>query len=150
MVTNQYPERVEFQQIGESGCASQDQRENRDQAAIARARSNANLRPFRKGVSGNANGRPKGESLTAVLRRVLDEVGKNGKTNAEMIARALVTAAKRGNVKAFSLIADRVDGKVPNKIEGVDAVPQKIIFEWVEKGLAGEGEEERASVFDDA
>ena len=80
--------------------------------------------------------------MTSVLRRLLDEVSAYGKTNAEMIARALIEAKKRGNVKAFNSIGDRVDGKVPNKNEGSEGGPMKIEVVWVNKGLAGEGEEE--------
>lgn len=84
--------------------------------------------------------------MSAILRELLEEVQKSGrgkgKTQAEAVGRALINAAKKGNVKAFNALADRVDGKVPNKIEGADGGPVKIEVVWVKKGIGGEGEEE--------
>jgi hypothetical protein len=44
------------------------------------------------------------------------------------LAKAIIKAAKRGNVKAFDSIADRVDGKVPQAValHGEDGAPLEI------------------------
>lgn len=69
-------------------------------------------RKFKPGESGNPLGRPKGESLVAILRQVLAERDpRTGLTNGEMIVRALIKRARRGNIEAFRAIADRVEGR---------------------------------------
>lgn len=82
-----------------------------------------NLRPpWKPGESGNPGGRPKGRSLTARLRELLDrgEINgkpiKDGQQVADLVAKALIKAAVRGNVKALQYIFDRVDGKIPDKV----------------------------------
>lgn len=78
----------------------------------------ANLRPFKPGQSGNPGGRPKGKSLTALLRERLDEVDPaTGKTIAEMVVEGWVNAARDGNVPAIKEALDRTEGKVPDKLE---------------------------------
>ncbi|HYE21210.1 MAG TPA: DUF5681 domain-containing protein [Tepidisphaeraceae bacterium] len=83
-------------------------------------KSLANLRPpFPKGKSGNPGGRPKGESLTATLRRVLEEVDPKhpDATMGERLVRMVVKHAKRGNAAIIKEIIERVDGKIPDKLE---------------------------------
>ena len=66
--------------------------------------------PFKKGQSGNPNGRPpKGFSMAEVLRRLLEE-GKDAPT-AEEIAKKAIAAAKNGDMRAIEFIFDRIDGK---------------------------------------
>lgn len=78
----------------------------------------ANLRPFKPGQSGNPGGRPKGKSLTALLRERLDEVDPaTGKTIAEMVVEGWINAARDGNVPAIKEALDRTEGKVPDKLE---------------------------------
>ena len=74
---------------------------------------------FQPGQSGNPGGRPKGVSLTAELNALLAEV-KRGKVEARAVVEAIVREAKKGNVKAFTAIADRTEGKPiqPIKHEG--------------------------------
>jgi hypothetical protein len=70
------------------------------------------LRPhwFRKGQSGNPNGRPKRKPIEEAL------VGILTMPDAVLVAKAIIRAAKHGNVKAFNSLADRVDGKVPQPV----------------------------------
>lgn len=73
-------------------------------------------RPFKPGVSGNPKGRPKKKLLSEALRDLLGAAaGKLDLTNAEAIAKAIVAEAKKGDVKAFSAIADRTEGKPEQK-----------------------------------
>src|SRR5271166_3074377 len=81
-----------------------------------------NLKPWPKGVSGNPGGRPKAKPLTEELERLLEQEAPNGKgeTWAARIARALVLKASKGDVRAISELANRLEGKPPQAIE-VDA-----------------------------
>lgn len=91
--------------------STEDQRENT-------GRGRENLVPWKPGQSGNPGGRPKGQSITSVLRTILDEEAKfkgntNGKLLKEIVADVLVKHALKGNMKAMSILLDRHDGKVP-------------------------------------
>ena len=72
---------------------------------------------LKKGQSGNPGGRPKGSSLTAQLRVLLDKevTGKDGTVNAfaDLVVEGLVKNAEKGDVKAIADIFNRVDGPVP-------------------------------------
>jgi len=76
---------------------------------------------WKKGVSGNPRGRPKRKDrLTDLLR---DEVRKICPTDpekrswGELLVRALVHLALKGNLTAFKEILDRHDGKGDNRRE---------------------------------
>jgi len=91
-------------------------------------RSLANLKPFKKGESGNPNGRPKGASVVAELRKLVEETDwkdkKTGKTHlqAKAIAMKLVNMAMddEGNLGAIKEIFDRLYGKAQQNVN-VDA-----------------------------
>lgn len=74
-------------------------------------------RPFKKGESGNPNGRPpKRLCLTNMLEdelRRLSPIDDNGekRTWAELVARALVRQAVKGDMAAIRELLDRLDGK---------------------------------------
>jgi hypothetical protein len=73
---------------------------------------------FLPGRSGNPGGRPKGRSLTALLRERLDEIDEaTGKSIAQLIVEGWVNAARDGNVPAIKEALDRTEGKVPDKLE---------------------------------
>lgn len=72
----------------------------------------ANLRPWRKGESGNPGGRPKGESISAALRRLLAE----GNT-ADEIAQIILGKAREGDIDYMRLLLDRAEGSVMKHIE---------------------------------
>lgn len=79
-----------------------------------------NLRPpWKPGQSGNPGGRPKGQSLTKILRDILDsEADDSGKLVAEHFVESVVThAIERGDSALVKEIFNRIDGKVPEKIE---------------------------------
>jgi len=76
---------------------------NKEQPTSARARSNANLRPVKKGEKGrNPKGRPPGKSIRQLLREV---------NEAEKLAviERMYELAKSGNVAAAQWIAAHGD-----------------------------------------
>ena len=84
-----------------------------DYMATAAAQNNggtANLRPFRKGVSGNPGGRPKG--LAKATREV---VGEDGRALAELWWSIASDPARKDSdrLEASRLLADRGWGKAP-------------------------------------
>jgi hypothetical protein len=68
---------------------------------------------FKKGESGNPNGRPPLTKLTESLRQLIAETNPNAseKTIAETIAETLVTMALAGDLGAIKEIGDRTEGK---------------------------------------
>ncbi len=80
-----------------------------------------NLRPaWQPGQSGNPNGRPKGPTLTTLIRRALDATELCGEPTpvsrivAECLAEAMIMHAIKGNVGYLKVILDRVEGPVRN------------------------------------
>ena len=71
--------------------------------------------PFKKGQSGNPNGRPKkGQSWADVLKRLCDEeIDFKGEklTKMEAIGRKLLSEAIQGEQWAINALMDRIDGK---------------------------------------
>ncbi len=70
---------------------------------------------FRPGRSGNPGGRPKGQSLTALLRAQLDKGN-----NAQALAKVIVDKALSGDIQFCKLILERLEGKAPDRIAGPD------------------------------
>jgi len=73
-----------------------------------------NIEPhkFKKGQSGNPNGRPpKLPDLHILLANVLGKENKDGLTAAEEILLALHAKAKKGDTRAAELLLDRGYGK---------------------------------------
>jgi hypothetical protein len=70
-----------------------------------------NSKPFKKGQSGNPNGRPrKLPELDKLLADVLGEE-KDGITAGEAILKALRAKATKGDVRAAEVLLDRAYGK---------------------------------------
>ena len=78
-----------------------------------------NLKPWPKGVSGNPGGRPKKKPITDELERLLlDEApDAGGRMWATVIAEALLYQARRGDVRAITELANRVEGKPLQPVE---------------------------------
>lgn len=95
-----------------------------DDGQDQRSKQKAGLRPqWKPGQSGNPAGRPKGKSLLAEIRDVLDGtalLGKGnpgGKTTRRMLAEAAVMHAIKGRSAYFREIMERLFGKVPIRME---------------------------------
>ena len=74
-------------------------------------------KPFKKGQSGNPNGRPKKiPELRELLANVLGDE-KDGKSAAEAILMALRNKAIKGDVRAAELLLDRAYGKAKQDFE---------------------------------
>lgn len=69
-----------------------------------------NLKPFRKGQSGNPRGAPKRLDIREAVEKVLSEK-KNGKTSLEIIIKALQAKAAKGDIRAAQELFDRGFGK---------------------------------------
>lgn len=82
---------------------------------------------FKPGQSGNPAGKPKGRSVTARLRDLLDSMelgGKaipNGKQVADLLAEVIIKNALKGDHKFVATVLDRTEGKVVDRTEAVDA-----------------------------
>ena len=68
---------------------------------------------FKRGVSGNPNGRPKGaRSIPDILRKIGDEEGTlDGKSKLDVIMYKVFQFALEGKPWAVQFIADRTEGK---------------------------------------
>ncbi len=75
------------------------------------------LRPFKKGESGNPNGRPKKlPELDKLLADVLGEE-KDGTTAAEAILKALRAKATKGDIRAAEVLLERAYGKAKQSMD---------------------------------
>lgn len=77
---------------------------------ITKRRGNPqNLRPhppWKPGESGNPSGRPKSKPITDAYNRALS------RKECDLIAKAMLRQAKKGNVKATVEMTDRTEGKL--------------------------------------
>jgi hypothetical protein len=88
-----------------------------------------NLKPFKKGESGNPNGRPKKlPELDKLLADVLGEE-KDGITAGEVILKALRAKAAKGDVRAAEVLLDRAYGKSKQTMDV--SVSKKNLPEWL-------------------
>jgi len=95
------------------------------------------LKQWKPGESGNPKGRPpKNVSITSLVKEILEQEGAQGKTNAQLIAEAMVTLAKdpnkRGFVPALKEVLERIEGKVPDKHE-IETGDISIVYKQVKK-----------------
>jgi hypothetical protein len=99
-----------------------------------RKRRLANLKPWRKGESGNPAGRPKSVTLSEAYRIALAQPfpgDPQGRTYAEIIAEKLVMNAATGEVSSAREIADRTEGR-PKQMLDVDVK----LLDWRELARA--------------
>lgn len=76
------------------------------------------LKPkWKKGESGNPNGRPRsGFALADLFRKVAEETDDEGVTRRERIIRKIMEKAEYGNLNAAEMYFLREFGKVPDKV----------------------------------
>lgn len=70
-----------------------------------------NLKPFKKGQSGNAGGRPKWKQITEILK------SEKNQEKLEMMIDKVFAMALKGNMRAVEYISDRLEGKVSQRVE---------------------------------
>ena len=81
-------------------------------------------RPFKKGQSGNPNGRPKTQfTIADILRKISAEKSAENekKTNLEMICSKAIEQAIEGNKDARNWIADRSEGRAIARVLEISA-----------------------------
>ena len=78
------------------------------------AGSKANLKPWKPGQSGNPGGRPRKRLIDEALE---DLLASNDSEAARDVAAALLKRARRGDLRAVQLIAERTQGKPARAIE---------------------------------
>jgi hypothetical protein len=98
--------------------------EPRDKAAHLKAHR------WAKGTSGNPGGRKKGESLTAMLRRVLEQE-HNGRPIGEILVERLVKEALSGKLPHLKEVFDRIEGRAKERHEVTGMDGQQLIIEIV-------------------
>jgi len=131
---------AEWNSIETTGI-TQKQRKNR-RGTNPRSLANLEKHKFVSGRNGNPGGLPKGTPrLSTAYQKLLGaESLKRAKALvdnlADEIALGVLEKAVAGDVRAASEIADRTEGKVPNKIEGGDQ-PLEVRVKWIDKGIGG-------------
>lgn len=74
-------------------------------------------KPFKKGTTGNPNGRPKKlPEIDALLADVLGS-DDDDKSEAKAVIKSLLTQAKKGNVRAIEVLLDRAYGKAKQTVD---------------------------------
>jgi hypothetical protein len=86
-----------------------------------------NNKPFKKGQSGNPNGRPKGRRNRSTLVREWLEVSQNVKNpltgemeqleQQDLIVLALIKKARSGDVQAAKELMDSAHGKITDRLD---------------------------------
>lgn len=84
---------------------------------------------WQPGESGHPEGRPK-DSITSELRKLSDQIGKDGIIGRQKLAQKLWDLAMFGKIDAIDKIIDRLDGKVADKhrLEGLEGANVQINF----------------------
>lgn len=88
-----------------------------------------NLKPFKKGQSGNPAGRPKLPDLKEAIAKILSEE-KDGHTALEAILAALRAKASKGDVRAAQELLDRGFGKAKQLIDTNVTQTKPIVIDW--------------------
>lgn len=73
-----------------------------------------NLKPWPKGISGNPGGRPKKRLIDQALEEMLTA---KDSALAETIAKALLARARKGDLRAIQMIAERTQGRPRQAME---------------------------------
>ncbi len=89
-----------------------------------------NIEPhkWKPGQSGNPKGRPKTDSITKAIRKLLDD-GINGESLYEAIAKVAVQKALQGDRHFWQFVIDRCDGKVADALNQSGEVEVVVRYE---------------------
>jgi hypothetical protein len=85
---------------------------------------------WKKGQSGNPKGRPKGKTIASLLRQIIED--NDGKI-ADALAKKAIQSALEGDFRFWNEIIERLDGKVPNRLEGSDGSVLTFMIQEAEK-----------------
>ena len=78
---------------------------------MSNSNSSKNLKPFKKGQSGNPKGRPKLPDIGKLIGKVLSEKQEGGQSLAEEILRQGALKAAKGDARWAEIILSRAYGK---------------------------------------
>ena len=101
-----------------------------DKTTVKQRGNSGNLRPFKKGQSGNPNGRPKKiNTIPDILRKIGEEEGlKDGsKTKLDVVMYKVFQFALEGKPWAVQFIADRTEGKALERVQTQEIHDELII-----------------------
>jgi len=85
---------------------------------------------WKQGTSGNPGGRAKDKPFRDALRMQIAAAG-DGHKALRLVAQALLDKAATGDVSAINLLADRIDGRVPQSLGGAEELgPQRLSICW--------------------
>jgi len=101
-----------------------------------------NLKPFKKGESGNPDGRPKLPDLREVMAEMLSEE-KDGKSALQAIVARLRQLATAGNIKAAEVLLSRGYGLPKQNIEHSGTMELKNITVEIIEHKGGETPESK-------
>jgi hypothetical protein len=94
---------------------------------------------WKKGASGNPRGRPKKQdSLTSLLKEEIEkicEADKENRTWKQLVVRATLQLAMKGNQAAIHEIWNRMDGKLKQSLEHSGAGNTPIEFHVIYEGM---------------
>lgn len=85
-------------------------------------------RPFKKGVSPNPSGRPKGVSIVARLNELAKEIPPGEReTRAELVARKLFELSVAGDLDAIKYLSDRLHGRIKDAEDDSQPNPLSVL-----------------------
>jgi hypothetical protein len=90
---------------------------------------------WKPGQSGNPNGRPKGQSVTSLLRELLGQE-HNKKKLAALLAERLLKDALQGKLGHIKEVLDRTEGRVADRVQVEAAQGQGLVINVVRRGEA--------------
>ena len=101
---------------------------------------------FAPGESGNPGGRPKGQSITAKLRTLLDNpnASEPGKSNLDKLAEVVLEKALEGDLGFAKMVWERVEGRIPDADSSQDSSPDDVYRQAAEILLRRRTEREEA------
>jgi hypothetical protein len=88
---------------------------------------------WKPGQSGNPGGRPKGESITARLRAVLEKE-HNGRVLMDLLAERLAKEALAGKFPFLKEVLDRLDGRVAERVNVGGEEGRALVINVVRRG----------------